>query len=97
MARKTLKELDITHIPFRLLIRLVLIFVTLISSLLVGWMLWQVFFSPVELDTVITNQPVELLQAEAVQEIETYQKDFNLPAFPSSVFPTGDINPITGQ
>lgn len=97
MARKTLKELDIKHIPFRMLIRLTLIFVTLLSTILVGWMLWQVYFSPATPDIVITNERVELLQASGVEEVETYQENGNPPPFPSSVFPTGDTNPLTGQ
>lgn len=97
MARKTIKGLDIRHIPFRLLLRLILIFVTVVSSILVGWMLWQIFFSPIELDVTITNQRAELLQPPAVLEIEIYQKNGTSSPFPSSVFPTSDNIPLSDQ
>ncbi len=79
------------------MIRLVLICVTVLSSALVGWMLWQVFFTPTEPETVITNERVELLQENSVQAVETYQQNPDQPPFPSSIFPTGDTNPISGQ
>lgn len=97
MARKTLRQLDIKHIPFRMFIRLTLIFVTSLSTVLVGWMLREVYFSPVTPDVVVTGERAELLQSSGVEEVENYQQNSNPPPFPASVFPTGDTNPLSGQ
>lgn len=100
MARKTLIKPfkpKFKHVPFRLTVRLVLIFVTIFSMALVGWMLWQVFFTQADPETVITNSRVELLQAELVQGVESYAQESGQDGIPSSIFPTGDNTPVSGQ
>lgn len=100
MARRTLTKPikpRLRHVPFRLTVRLILICVTIFSMVLVGWMLWQVFFTQADPETVITNDRVELLQAELVQGVETYEQNSGQDGIPSSIFPTGDNTPVSGQ
>lgn len=89
MARRAL--IHIPHIPFRLVIRMILFLVTLSMFIFVSWVLWRIYYKSQTSPVVVMNLRTELLQTQTIEELEKYHQEANVQLLPSSIFPTNDF------
>lgn len=98
MARKTLNLVFpfeyFRRLPFRILSRSLLVGVTGLIILFIGWMMYHIYFQGHKGKPVASEPRNELFQASKVEDLELYKKNPDVPPVPSSIFPTSDISII---